>query len=235
MPVSYSRRGSQNRTFLNLTGSVAVVSVVVFALMFAGGGVSYADDPDSGISAAPDSDAPPTLIPDTTWESANQVLELPQECNPEHASIPCDQHPVAVANDSSSSSDDDDEEDVETAGIKSGAVNDADAGGGDALAMQQWGVVDEYENEGAEASAMMTPTGWVVTGVYPANTNAGPRMALMAGRSPWHFATAPMSSPLTQAARPPLNFGPWMTSPSTTWNRPAGGPMMMPGMSLRMR
>src|SRR5438552_699549 len=93
MPVFFSRRGSQNRTFQNLTGSVVVVFFLVFALIFAGRAVAYADDatpaaiavpdstggatPDSSASAAPDSAAPPTLIPDTTWESANQVLELP--------------------------------------------------------------------------------------------------------------------------------------------------------------
>ncbi len=241
MPVFFSRRGSQDRTFLKLAGSVVFAWLVVVALMFAGR--ASADDfdpvvgapPDPAASAEPEPAPPPTLIPDTTWESANQVLEIPQECNPEHASIPCEHKEVAVTSDSSSSSDDDDDEDIETAGIKSGAGSDANGGGGgDTLAMQQMDGVSEYQNEGSEEPAMMAP-GWVVSGVYPSNPNAGPRMAMMAARSPWHFASNPMSSPLTQAARPPLNSGPWMSSPMTSWNRPAGGPMMMPGMSFRIR
>jgi len=39
-------------------------------------------------------------------------------------------------------------------------------------------------------------------------------------------ANVPMSSPLTQAASPPLNPGPWMLSPSRpAYNQPPGSPM----------
>lgn len=41
----------------------------------------------------------------------------------------------------------------------------------------------------------------------------------------------PMSGPLTQAARPPLNPGPWMLSPSMSpFSHPAGSPMI--GMTM---
>ena len=45
-------------------------------------------------------------------------------------------------------------------------------------------------------------------------------------------AEAPMSSPLTQAARPPLNPGQWMLSPSRpAFSQTAGSPVM--GMAIR--
>jgi hypothetical protein len=242
MPVFCSRRGSQYRTFLNLAGSVVVVALTVFALTLFGArrNAFAADEADASASidadsASADSTAPPTLIPDARWEEANQVLELPQECNPELATMPCDQRPSSVA-DSSSSSDDDDDEDVETAGIKSAPGLDAENGGGGALAMQPMDGVEEYENQPMEEAPILA-SAWIAAPAYVANTNNAPRMALMAARSPWHFGGSPMSGPLTQAATPPLGYGysPWATSPMTTWNRPAGGPMIMPGMSFRMR
>jgi hypothetical protein len=233
MPVFFSRRGSRKRTFLSLAGSVVFATVFAAALMSLGaGGISYADDGDSA-SVEPDSGTPLTLIPDTTWESANQVLELPQECDPNVASLPCEERASTAAKDSSSSSDDDDDDDVETAGIGPAAQpapapdeNAAATTGGD-FAM---GGVTEYESEGNEEPPMVASYGWVVT--YPVNNNSGPRMAMMAARSPWHFAPG-MSSPLTQAATPLSS--PWMSSPmGGAWGRPAGGPMMMPGMAFRM-
>jgi hypothetical protein len=200
-------------------------------MFFGARGTTYADDGDS-VSVEPDSSAPPTLIPDTTWESANQVLELPQECDPHSASLPCDERASGTVRDSSSGSDDDDEDDVETAGIGPAAPSapapndDATAGSGDDFAM---GGVNEYESEGIEEAPMMVSSGWAVA--YPVNTNSGPRMAMMASRSPWHFASG-MSSPMTPAATP-LN-SPWRSSPMSAWSRPAGGPMMTPGMAFRM-
>jgi hypothetical protein len=240
MPVFLSRRGSQKRTFLSLAGSVAIVPLMALALIFFGAGNrAFADDAES-VDVGADSSPPPTLIPGPTWEEANPVLEIPQECNPRESSNPCDARASAAVKDSSSSSDDDDEDDVETAGGGAPSVappgdanaNSAEASSGDDFAM---GGVNDYENQEIEEPPMIASSGWVVaypmnTNAYPVNTNSAARMNLMAARSPWHF-----SSPLTSAATPPLNPGPWMSSPMMNFGRPAGGPMMMPGMAFRTR
>jgi len=244
MHVFVSRRSGQKHTYGYLTGSLIAFSMLVLALIFLGATRdSFADDDGDAVAIAPDlssapSVTPDSISPDSNWEEANQVLEIPQACNQDGVAVACDQRADASVSDSSSTGDDDDDEDVETVGpVRTAPTLDEDANSTDsAVASQQWGSVGDYENEGVEAPVIIPPTGWTVASAYPMNTNQGPRMALMAARSPWHWGPTAMSSPLTQAARPPLNQGPWMTSPSMTWNRPAGSPMMMPGtMAFRMR
>lgn len=87
---------------------------------------------------------------------------------------------------------------------------------------QDWGTLDDYQNEPAYGIPYgMSPYGMTVA-VGTMNGNIAPIPS---------SAYAPMSSPLTQAARPPLNAGPWMTHPSmSAFSHPAGNPMM--GMSM---
>ena len=245
MHVFLRRRSGQKHTYDNQIGSLIAVSMLTVALIFFGAARdSLAGDGDS-VEVAADPSAAPTLTPDSSspdsnWEEANQVLEIPQACSQDGVAVACDKRADASFNDSSSSGDDDDEEDIETVGpVRTAPTLDGDATSGDsAVAMQQYGGVDDYQNELAEAPIMMPPTGWSVASSYPSaypmNPNSRPRMALMAARSPWHWGPMPMSSPLTPAARPPLNPGPWMSSPAMTWGRPAGSLMVMPNMPFRM-
>ena len=87
---------------------------------------------------------------------------------------------------------------------------------------QDWGTLDDYQNEpGYGIPYGMSPYGMTVA-VGTMNRSLSPVPA---------SAYVPMSSPLTQAARPPLNPGPWMTPPSmSAFSRPAGSPMM--GMTM---
>jgi hypothetical protein len=80
------------------------------------------------------------------------------------------------------------------------------------------GTLDDYQNEQAYG---------VPYAVYPY-----PVTVVGMNRSPVPAsAYGPMSSPLTQAALPPLNPGPCMLRPSMpAFSHPAGNPMM--GMSM---
>ena len=67
-----------------------------------------------------------------------------------------------------------------------------------------------------------------VRGRRPAHDESDPRPF------PRLRISLPMSSPLTQAARPPLSQGPWMNPPTmSAFGRPAGSPMM--GMASAVR
>jgi hypothetical protein len=81
-----------------------------------------------------------------------------------------------------------------------------------------WGDVDEYQNPQAYNVPYV---------VYSYSTGV---IGTLHRPTPAPGSTfAPTTTPLTQAARPPLNQGPWMTRPSTmsAFSRPSGGPMMM--------
>jgi hypothetical protein len=81
-----------------------------------------------------------------------------------------------------------------------------------------WGSVDEYQNQQAyNVPYAMYPYPYPV---YPNQVNGGGAL-----RRPPQSNFAPVNGPLTQAARPPLNQGPWMTPPTmSTFSRPAGSP-----------
>ncbi|HEV2171483.1 MAG TPA: hypothetical protein VGR40_11065 [Candidatus Binatus sp.] len=141
--------------------------------------------------------------------SADKVLEIPQaKCSGDEDSGPCD------ANANNDPNDDD-------GGIVApspGAPPDTDTASN--TTSDDWGTADEYQNQ----QAYNVP--YPVYQYYPYSTSA-----LGAMRRPSQVpasAFAPGSRPITQAARPPLSQGPWMT-PSTmsAFSRPAGGPMMM--------
>jgi hypothetical protein len=163
-------------------------------------------------------DSGPTI--DTDAASADKVLEIPQaKCSGDEDSGPCD----ANANTDANANDD-------------GGINSPSPGAPpqtfdeDTASTAQdpdWGSVDEYQNQQAYN---------VPYAIYPYQTNV-----YGAYRRPSQLPQttfAPVNGPLTQAVRPPLSQGPWMTparmsafsrpagSPPA-YGRPAGGPMMM--------
>jgi hypothetical protein len=158
----------------------------------------------------------PTIDEDAA--SAEKVLEIPQaKCSNDDESGPCD------ANASNDQNADDD-----------GAINAPSPGAppqtfdeNTASTAQDpdWGSVDEYQNQQAYN---------VPYAIYPYPTTAYGALRRPSQVPPSGY----VSGPLTQAARPPLNQGPWMTPPTMStfsrpagsppaYGRPAGGPMMM--------
>jgi hypothetical protein len=164
---------------------------------------------------------------DTSWErsgpaidedaeTADKVLEIPQAtCPKDGAPAPCD-----------SSSDDDSDDDSQAINAPSPgappAVFDDDTASSGAPD-QDWGTVDEYQNQQVYEGY---PYPYPITVAVPQSLNR-PSQASAS-------AFEPMSSPITQAARPPLNQGPWMNPPTmSAFSRPAGSPMMPMMMSGR--
>jgi hypothetical protein len=150
-------------------------------------------------------DGGPTI--DESAASGDKVLEIPQaKCSNDEDSGPCE------ANANNNPNDDD-------GGIVApspGAPPDEDTASN--TAGDDWGNVDEYQNQ----QAYNVP--YPVYQYYPYATTG----AVGAMRRPGPLPSTGYATPLTQASRPPLNQGPWMT-PSTmsAFSRPAGGPMMM--------
>lgn len=165
-----------------------------------------ADDSAAGADASWERTGPAI---DEGAETANEVLEIPQ--------VACGEDGVPVA--CADGSDEDADADGQAINASSpGVPPTLDDDTADArLPNQDWGTIDDYQNEPAYA---------VPYAVYPYP------MAVAAGtmNRPSTFpasAYIPMSSPLTQAARPPLNPGPWMLSPAMSpFSHPAGSPMM---------
>lgn len=208
---------------MSFAGSTRLFLAVFAALalvMFVNAHAAFAQD-DADSSATSDSGAP---TDDANWESAeptgppidesaasaDKVLEIPPaKCSSnDDPTAPCD------GADTNNAADDNDQSinapspgappqsfDEDTASY----AQDAD-----------WGTVDDYQNQQANNGpyAMYPyPGGVIGTLQRPAQL---PQSTL-----------AQISSPLTQAARPPLNQGPWMTPPTmSAYNRPAGSPMM---------
>ena len=95
----------------------------------------------------------------------------------------------------------------------------ADAGSADANS--EWGNADDYANQ----TVYGFPYGaaqYGGVGNAPVNGNLAPLR-----RQAGPFSPMQTSSPITQAAMPPLNIGhPWMTRTSMSmYSRPAGSPM----------
>lgn len=142
-------------------------------------------------------------------ESGDQVLEIPQvACDEDSASSPCDNDddggaPTKVASSPASPQTFDDDT--------------ADAGSG-------WASADDYSSETIYAFPYGVAQYGTVYGpvpsTAPANQNRPPVR-------PSPFPPMEMSSPVTQAAQPPLNpNGAWMTPPSmSAFSRPTGNPM----------
>jgi hypothetical protein len=176
---------------------------------------------DSGTSvdanwerSAPDGSGPAL---DETTETPEKVLEIPQApCTKDGAAVPCD--------DTNASNTDQDGNQTINA-PQPGAPPDTfdENTASNAAPEDDWGTVNDYQSQQVYA----VPYG--VYGTYPYsvanNGTAGMRSTVPSS------AYAPMSSPVTQAARPPLGQGPWMTPPSMSqFSRPAGSPMM--GMTM---
>ena len=163
----------------------------------------------------------PTIDEDAA--SGDKVLEIPQaKCSNDDDSGPCE----ANANNDPNADDD-------------GGINAPSPGAPpqtfdqDTASNSQdpdWGSVDEYQNQQAyNVPYAIYPYPYAVN---PYQANGG------ALRGPSPVPPSAYASPLTQAVRPPLNQGPWMTRPmmstfsrpagsSPAFGRPAGGPMMM--------
>ena len=165
---------------------------------------------------------------DAGWEStgpaidedaaaAEKVLEIPQApCAKDAASGPC-------ASGDDGSGNDGDAINAPSPGAPPQPSFDDDTASNGA-SDPNWGTVDEYQNQQVAVPYAVYPYPYAVT------TGIG---TIRTPSSVPASAYAPMSSPITQAARPPLNQGPWMT-PSTmsAFGRPAGSPMMMSGPTL---
>jgi hypothetical protein len=172
------------------------------------------EDATSGTSVDANWDRTAPTIDDSA-SSADKVLEIPQAtCNKDDPSAPCD---TSAAN-----PDDPNDQAINAPqpGSPPTVLDDdtASAGSSD----PDWGDATDYQNQqvyAAPAYPYAYGYGYGVT--VPRYVN--PQSPVPASA----YAPAPMSSPLTQAARPPLNPGPWMNSPTmSSFSRPAGSPMM---------
>ena len=152
---------------------------------------------------------------DEDAETADKVLEIPQvACAKDGVSVPCD-----------GGSDEDADDDGQAINAPSpGAPPTLDDDTADArLAQSGLGHARRLPERASLRDSIrgMSPYGMTVA-VGTMNRSLSPVPA---------SAYVPMSSPLTQAARPPLNPGPWMTPPSmSAFSHPAGSPMM--GMTM---
>ncbi|MGH7924769.1 MAG: hypothetical protein ACREQH_09295 [Candidatus Binatus sp.] len=188
---------------------IVAIFVALALTTFVNARAAYAQDAtDSGTSvdASWERTGPTAPAIDEDAASADGVLEIPQ---------------VTCANDGTSggcdSPDDDGTQAVNAPSPGSPpTVFDDDTAGND-TPDQDWGTVDEYQNEQVYA---------VPYAVYPSQATVARRPSPLPPS-----AYIPTSGPLTQAARPPLNPGPWMTPSSmSAFGRPAGSPMA--GMTM---
>ena len=153
----------------------------------------------------------PTI--DDSASSADKVLEIPQATCTNDPSVPC--------NASAASPDDPDDETINAPqpGSPPTVLDDdtASAGASD----PDWGDATDYQNQQVYAAPYAYPYAYGY-GVGVAR-NVNPQSPVPASA----YIPAPMSSPLTQATRPPLSQGPWMNPPTmSAFGRPAGSPMM---------
>ena len=153
----------------------------------------------------------PTI--DDSAASADKVLEIPQTaCTKDGATVPCDDATTANADDGN-----DQAINAPQPGSPPTVYDDDTASAG---ADTNWGDASDYQNQ--QVYAIPYPVYGYSYPVTVARTNPSPVPA---------SAYAPMSSPVTQAATPPLGQGPWMNPPTmSAFARPAGSPMM--GMSM---
>ena len=170
-----------------------------------------ADDYAAGADASWERTGPAI---DEDAETADKVLEIPQ--------VACAKDAVSVTCGGTDEDGNDDAQSVNAPSPGAPPTLDDDTANA-AWPNQGWGTLDDYQNEPAYGIPYgMSPYGMTVA-VQTMNRSLAPVPA---------SAYVPMSSPLTQAARPPLNPGPWMTPPSmSAFSRPAGSPMMGLAMS----
>ena len=172
---------------------------------------------DVGAGGGPDANwAPAAPAIDEDAATADKVLELPRVvCSKDGAPVACD--------DATADTDDDGTQAVNAPSSTAPPNRDDDSAdtADAAVPNQDWGTLDDYENEETYAVPYAVYPYPIAVAAVP--TNRGPSPLPTSGFVP--------STPLTQAALPPLNPGPWMLRPSmSTFNHPAGNPMM--GMSM---
>lgn len=162
---------------------------------------AYSQDADSGTSVDSSWDSAGPAI-DESADSGEKVLEIPQATCADGSSGPCD--PATDA-----------DNDGQAINAPSPSAPPDDTASS-APSSDDWGTVDEYQNQQQVYG--------VPYAVYPYTVATTGTVNRPSSQLP---ASAYVSSPLTQAARPPLNPGPWMNSASmSAFSRPAGGPMV---------
>lgn len=183
---------------------------------------AFSQDAEDSAAVADASSEPTGPALDEDADAADKVLEIPQvACADDGVSVPCTDGTDA---------------DADGAAVNAsspGAPPTPDDETADARSPNQdWGTLNEYQNE---------PAYGVPYAGYPSRMTVavGNPMTVAVGtmNRPSPFPASPyvpMSSPLTQVARPPLNPGPWMLSPSMSpFSHPAGNPMI--GMTMSRR
>ena len=200
---------------------IIAISAALAIVVFANDRFAFSqEDPVSGTSvdanwdsAAPTADSTgPTIDEDAA--SADKVLEIPQAtCDDDGTSAPC-----AASADANANDDDGQAINAPSPGAPPQVYDDDTASNGSPD--DDWGTVDDYQNQQVYAVP------YAVYG-YPYPVTSPLAMNRLSTVPASAYAPMPMSSPLTQAARPPLGQGPWMTPPSmSVFSRPAGSPMM---------
>jgi hypothetical protein len=211
--------------------------VVIFAalamIVFVNARFAFSQEvTDPGADADSDAVADSGTSVDASWdrsgpaidedaESADEVLEIPQ------ATCPKDGAPASCDSSSDDDSDDDDGQAINapSPGAPPTVFDDDTASSG--APDPDWGSVDDYQNQQVYAGPYSSyPYPYSITVAVPQRLNRPSQVSAS--------AFAPMSSPITQAAQPPLNQGPWMNPPTmSAFSRPAGSPMMPMMMSGR--
>ena len=194
---------------------VAIFAALAMTVLVSARAAFSQDVEDS--AAVADADLEPTgPALDGDVDTADKVLEIPQvACADDGVSVPC----------------------------TDGTDADADAGG-ETINASSPGAPPTVDDETADARSpnqnLGTPADYQNEPAYGAPYAGYPsRITVAVGtmNRPSQFPESPyvpMSSPLTQAALPPLNPGPWMLSPSMSpFSHPAGNPMI--GMTMLRR
>jgi hypothetical protein len=181
--------------------------------------------PGDAVAAGSDSSGDWQRVnPDLSAESAEKVLELPQTaCVQNGVSIACeDRVTVSNAPGVGGAIDNQDNQQDDGAQVATAPASpqtfDEDTASAAPTVDSDWGTADDYANQ---QPIYGIPYGSVVSrGPIYGNPQIPPSMV-------FPFPPAPISSPITQATRPPLSTrGPWMTPPSMMMmSRPAGSPM----------
>lgn len=186
--------------------------VAIFAALalsvFANARAAFSQDAVSGTSVDANWERTGPAI-EGDAESADKVLEIPQAaCTKDGISVAC-------AGTNPADSDDNDQAINAPSPGAPPPTLDEDTASSAAPDDQDWGTVDQYQNQpgyGVPYAVYQRPVTVAGTARIPSPVPAS--------------AYAPMSSPITQAAHPPLNPGPWMLGPSmSAFSRPAGSPM----------
>jgi hypothetical protein len=198
------------RFIVTMLAALAMTVFVSARAAFSQDADDYGTGAVSGASVDPSWDSGGPAI-DESAESAEKVLEIPQATCADGSSGPCD----ADADADSNTATDNDGQAINAPSPGAPPPTVVDETASSAPSTDDWGTAADYQNQQVYA---------VPYAVYPysvaATTGALNRPQVPAS------AYMPMSGPLTQAAQPPLNPGPWMNSASmSAFSRPAGSPM----------